>query len=404
MNFELESAILGSLLSEPNLMQRVVVSDQCFLDECNRFIFNLLRKQYNDFKTIDMVGLVENYKNEFNEKFTASNIILKLTEFMEEAVVATNFDYYQESLFSRYVENEIMKSINKFQSHKITKDELLDDIHKFESMSIKTDNNRLSAEEIFKLINSKNNRINFRFKKLCDAADIQEHDLPIIAARTGIGKSGFCLNLLEDLSSRYNCIYFNMEMAEKQLYQRLISINTGIAMKYLTDIQTDYQQEKVKTGCTNIGKKKIKVFNRAYTISNIRRIIINESKNEHTIVFIDHVGLIIQQKNTSIYESLTSIVKELIQISLNYNCTIFLVSQLNRSADDDSIPKMSELKDTGELEQSASSVIILHDENHSKNMSKDKIEMTFIVGKNRQGRTGMTKYLYNKENQRFDEE
>ena len=194
-----------------------------------------------------------------------------------------------------------------------------------------------------------------------------------------------------------------MEIAEKQLYQRLVSINSGISMKYLENPATDFQRTKIKETCQKIANKKIKVFNQAQTIAHLRRIIINESKQSHTVVFIDHVGLIIPQKNTSIYENITAITKELRQISLNYNCTIVLVSQLNRNADSNSIPKLSDLRDSGELEQSATTVILMHDENQEKNISKSEIELTFFIAKNRNGSLGRTSYLYNKENQRFYE-
>lgn len=403
MNTDLESNVIGALLLNPDLMKKTVITEEHFLDETNRFIFRLLKRQYFDYGTISVVGLVENYKSEFKGKYSASNIMLKITEISSEVPISNNFDYYQESLFSKFVENKILQVINEFNSEKITKEELFDSIHKFESMGIRTEKNRYSAKEIFEVINSQNKSIRFRFTKISDIANIQEHDLVIIAARTGIGKSGFCLNLLEDISSKYNCVYFNMEISEKQLYQRLVSINSGIAMRELDDIKTGYQRGCILKSCQKLSDKKIKIFNQAQSISNIRRIIINESKTEHTIVFIDHVGLIVPQKNMSIYENITAITKELRQISLNYNCTIFLVSQLNRSADDDSLPKISELKDSGELEQSATTVIMLHDENYRNNISKSEVELTFVIGKNRNGSLGKTKYLYNKLNQRFDE-
>lgn len=403
MNLELEENVIGSLLLKPDLMKSIVIPDDCFLDDLNRFIFRLLKKQYEDYGTINSVGLLENYKKYFNEKFNANIVISKITSIMADVPITTNFDYYQKSLFSQYVEHKILNAIRKFNEEKITKEELFDLIHKYESMGIDTQDHHYSSKEIFSLINSQNKGIKFRFNKLSDVANIQEHDLVIIAARTGIGKSGFCLNLLEDISDRYNCIYFNMEIAEKQLYRRLVSINSKIPMSYMDNIETKHHKEYILESCNKIAEKKIKVFNQAQTVSNIRRIIINESKLEHTVVFIDHVGLIIPQKNTSIYENITAITKELRQISLNYNCTIILVSQLNRSADDDSVPKLSELKDSGELEQSATTVIMLHDENYGNNISKSKIELSFFVAKNRNGSLGKTKYLYNKENQRFDE-
>lgn len=403
MNLELEENVIGTLILNPKLMKSVVIPDNCFLDKTNRFIFRLLKKQFSEYGTIDISGLAINYKKYFTEEYSFDQISMRMVETMNTLSIASNFDYYQKSLFSQYVEYQMLNAIKQFNESKISKEELFDLIHKYESMSIDTQDHHYSSKEIFSLINSQNKGIKFRFNKLSDVANIQEHDLVIIAARTGIGKSGFCLNLLEDISDRYNCIYFNMEIAEKQLYQRLVSINSKIPMSQLDNIQTKHQENFIYESCKKIENKKIKVFNQAQTVSNIRRIIINESKLEHTVVFIDHVGLIIPQKNTSIYENITAITKELRQISLNYNCTIILVSQLNRSADDDSVPKLSELKDSGELEQSATTVIMLHDENYGNNISKSKIELSFFVAKNRNGSLGKTKYLYNKENQRFDE-
>ncbi len=403
MNYDLEENLLGALLLNPDLMKDIVITDNCFLDQTNRFIFNLLKLQYSDIGTINLVGISENYKKHFNEKYTQNRIFEKITSIMSETTIPANFDYYQKSLYSRYIENEILNAIKQFNDSKITKEELFDFIHKYESASIETKENHYTSQQIFTLINSQNKGIEFRFKKLSNVANIQEHDLVVLAARTGIGKSGFCLNLLEDISDRYNCIYFNMEIAEKQLYQRLVSINSGISMKYLENPVTDFQSSKIKESCQTIANKKIKVFNQAQTIAHLRRIIINESKQSHTVVFIDHVGLIIPQKNTSIYENITAITKELRQISLNYNCTIILVSQLNRNADSSSIPKLSDLRDSGELEQSATTVILMHDENQDKNISKNQIELTFLIAKNRNGSLGKTSYLYNKENQRFDE-
>lgn len=403
MNFELEEYVIGALILKPELVKSVVIPDNCFLDKTNRFMFKLLKKQFEEYGTIDISGLPVNYKTFFTEEYPINDILTKLTLALESVPTTSNFDYYQKSLFSRYVEFQILNAIKEFNETKISKEELFNLIHKFESLAIDTQDHHYSSKEIFSLINSQNKGIKFRFNKLSDVANIQEHDLVIIAARTGIGKSGFCLNLLEDISDRYNCIYFNMEIAEKQLYQRLVSINSKIPMSQMDDIKTEHQKNAIFESCQRISEKKIKVFNQAQTVSNIRRIIINESKLEHTVVFIDHVGLIIPQKNTSIYENITAITKELRQISLNYNCTIILVSQLNRSADDDSVPKLSELKDSGELEQSATTVIMLHDENYGNNISHSKIELSFFVAKNRNGSLGKTKYLYNKENQRFDE-
>ncbi len=403
MTDELEEQILGNLVLKPEFMKRICIDDDYFLDITNRFIFQIFKRQYRDSNTIDILGIAQNYKHLFNERFKCSDIIKKLSSYVSECFLFTDFDYYQQLLLSRYVESKILESINKFQKQKISKDELINEIHKLESLTIKTPSNKLNQDEIFEMINSQKKQINIRFKTLSNLLKVKEHDFIIIAARTGIGKSGFCLNLMEELSSRYNCLYFNMEMSERSIYQRLVAINTKIPMSFHDNPETDYQLEAIKKGCKNIAVKNIKIFNQVPTVQNIKQKVMTESKAEHTIVFIDHVGLIRSIEKGTTYEKLTSIVKELRQISLDYDCTIFLVSQLRRNEDSKKRPNISDLRDSGELEQSATAVLLLHDENHENNKSKYEIEMEVIVGKNRDGQLGITKLKYNKKNQRYDE-
>lgn len=407
MDYQIEEDFIGNILYHPDSIKQIVIPDECFLEPINRFIFKLLKQQYADSQTINISVLTQNYKHLFNEKFDAQTIIPKLTSILSNSLPIDNLDYYQETLFSRYIENNILNSIEQFKNQQISQEELFSNIHKYENLNINTSEHKLSGNEIFSLINSTNKNIPFRFNGLSTVSNIQEHDLVVIGARTGIGKSGFVLNLLEDMSDRYNCILFNMEMAEKQVYQRLVAINTGIPMKYHCEPETTYQEEKIKEGCNNISKKRIKVINQGQTIASIRRKIIAETKQEHTLVFIDYVGLIGSNEKNN-YERVTSIVKELRQISLNYNCTIFLVSQLNRNIENNTskekqIPKISDLKESGELEQSATTVLLLYDENHEKNVGKKEIEVSVIIGKNRNGKLGIAKLKYNKENQRYDE-
>lgn len=401
---DLEDEILGLLLLNPDFMKQCVISDELFLNGTNKFIFNLFKQQYSDSKTISIVGLAENYKHVFNDNFKINEIISKLSELMSEVIPVNNFSYYQETLLARYIQNKILHVVDLYKNEKISTEEMLDQIHKFESMSIKTEAGKKSAEEIFKLINSKNKSIKFRLKKLSNYVDVKEQDLVVIGARPSVGKTAFMLNLFEDLSKKYNCIFFSMEMSEIQIYRRLVSINTAIPIKCLNMIETDYQREAIESGCKNISNNNLKVYFGGQTIRTLKRTIANESKNGHVIAFIDYAGLIGgKNSNQSIYEHLTSVLKELRRVTLDFDCTIFLAAQLNRNADDKKEPKLSELKETGELEQSATEVIFLHNENFENTQSLKEIELSIIIAKNRDGKTGKTKLKYNRENQRFEE-
>lgn len=406
MKENIEEAVLGCLLIKPDLGKSVIISQEHFLNPENKKMFEIFIRQYGEYKTISPVGILENYKTMFKDSKEIDNFLLLTTDLMSQNIFPYQFDYYQKTLFRKYLDNKLSYEILKFQKDEITQEELLNSIHEIERETIKDTDTNLTAEEIYKLISMQNKRINFGFQRLTKYANIQEHDLVVIAARPGIGKTGFAVNLIENLSNTYNTILFNMEMTEQQVYRRLVAINSNIPISYHENPATEHQKQQLIASCKNISNKKIKVITGGQTIRTIKSRIIKESSKEHTIVFVDYIGLIRDVvKNRSSYERVTEIVKELRQISLDYNCTIFCLAQINRNSEreKDKRPKISDLKESGELEQSATTVLMLHNEGYYKNVQRDKEELEIIIGKNRNGVTGIVEFYYNPSNQKFEE-
>lgn len=261
----------------------------------------------------------------------------------------------------------------------------------------------LSEEEIYHIITKQDKQIKFRLNTLSSLIKLTEHDFVVIGARPGVGKTGFALNLLEDISNRYKCLYFNMEMSEQQILRRLVSINSKVPMSNLINPVTKYQSGLIKESVKNISNKNLKIFTGIQTTNSIKQTIIRESKQEHVVCFIDYIGLISGMNNKTQYERITSIVKELRQISMNFDCTIIGLAQVNRNAEKENAPTLKDLKDSGELEQSAVSVMLLHNENANKEVEKRIEELEVIVAKNRNGRTGAIEVEYDQFNQQINE-
>lgn len=397
-----EKLIISCLVQKPELFKELVITEEHLLTDKAKLILKLFKIQYDQLKTIDMHLLDYSPINLSDSQ--KSDILNYLVDALDELVTFSNFAYYQEQVFKDYISRLILNEIKKFENKKITEEDLLNNIQDIGNKSLNVVENQKTEKDVYDLISSKNKNINFRFSNLSKASNIQEHDLVVIAARPGIGKTGFALNLIENLSDNYKCLYFNMEMSEKQVYQRLVGINTNIDMKYYDTPQTEHQLNKIKEGCKNIAKKKIVCYTGSQTTKSIKQKIIKNSKEEHTLVFVDYVGLIRGDSKKSSYERTTEIVKELRQISLDYNCTIFLIAQINRNSekDKDKRPKISDLKETGELEQSATTVIMLHNDNYYKGINNDEEPIQMIIGKNRNGTTGITELIYNKTSQKFE--
>lgn len=210
------------------------------------------------------------------------------------------------------------------------------------------------------------------FPKLETCLKMKEHDLMIIYASTGGGKTALALNILSELSKHYPCIYFNMEMAEQDMYERLVSIQSGVPMrdlenyKYMTDKEL---KNRIDEAMKEIGdKKRITILTGGKSIQAIQATINKLDPKEHTIVFIDHVGLITGMGRGSQYEKTTEIAKTLRNMSTTHNITMIALSQVSRQQNQqgntrnrENAPlELNRMKDSGELENSARQAVNIY--------------------------------------------
>lgn len=214
--------------------------------------------------------------------------------------------------------------------------------------------------------------LGLEFPKLETCLKMKEHDLMIIYASTGGGKTALALNILSELSKHYPCIYFNMEMAEQDMYERLVSIQSGVPMrdlenyKYMTDKEL---KNRIDEAMKEIGdKKRITILTGGKSIQAIQATINKLDPKEHTIVFIDHVGLITGMGRGSQYEKITELAKTLRNMSTTHNITMIALSQVSRQQNQqgntrnrENAPlELNRMKDSGELENSARQAVNIY--------------------------------------------
>lgn len=210
------------------------------------------------------------------------------------------------------------------------------------------------------------------FPTLESYLNMKQKDFMLIYASTGGGKTALALNLLSNLSKHYPCIYFNMEMAEQTMYERLVSIQSGVPMKtlerykYITDKEL---KNRIDEAMKEIGEhKRITMLTGGKSIQAIQTTINKLDPKEHTIVFIDHVGLITGVRGSSQYEKITELAKTLRNMTMAHNITMIALSQVSRqqnqqgntrNRENEPLP-LSRLKDSGELENSARQAVNIY--------------------------------------------
>lgn len=377
--------LIGMFLVKPQLLDLTILKPSYF-DKKHRDIFTAIKKSYKENKTIILEDIL-----------AVKGIDVDLVIACSTSTATTAlFEQYQDYAVKEYKKKALLATAKKLQNDEITIDEFYKDTNNFASLGSYS-STRLTKELLKGSITKHKNNIKFtRFTILEKKLNLKENDFVILAGATGVGKSGIAINLLDDLSHNYPCVYFNFEMVEEELYQRLISINSKLNQKMLESYETLPQKNMnvVNNAIDDISKRHIDIINHSSTLDKLRSFIMSYKSDKHFIVFVDHVGLIgVRAKNS--YEKMTEVAKELRKMSLDNNCTIIGLCQLNREATKNAKqPNLSMLRDSGELEQSASKVIFVW-----KNEKDCAEDYYLVIEKNRSGPKSIIPIGYNKENQ-----
>lgn len=228
---------------------------------------------------------------------------------------------------------------------------------------------------------------------------LQGGNLYIIGARPGMGKSSLALQMACNAAKNDNRILFvSLEMTNKQLVTRLLSAQTGIRHTALRDCNCSEMELKE----IDLSVDKLKdlplylVDQAALTINDITLAV---EYNKPDILFIDYLGLIQPARHEDRRIEVDKISYALKSIAKYFNIPVVCLSQLRRGAigsDDSKCPSLSDLRDSGAIEQAADAVILIH-----RNRMDTK-ETELHIAKNRHGETGVINASWYGDNLRFD--
>ena len=406
-NYELEDAILACLLLKPSLVDELYINDVVFMNPLNRKMFVYFKDFYRKNKNLDLTLMVNNISSkESQAKFV--NYIAPLSDSIASTAAFYN---YQEQLQEKYKNNKISQVVQKYIEHQINKDELIDEINDIQSQNLTIVNiGKKTRKEILELIRKQNTFLQFdRFTKLTKELNFKTNTVNLIAARPSEGKSALALNLFLDLAKNYKCLYFNLEMTEVEVYERLVGIESTIPISDIRNPQTEYQDSKIIESVDRICSLNYQIINRSQNIKSIKSKIIKEQRDEHLIVFIDYVGYVQNKWGQSDKDRIGEVVREFNNITKDYNCTIFLVAQINRNGvkrvgEDKNPPPpiMEDLKDSGELEQTADTIMMIYDPYSVTSKSAEK-DIKILIPKARGAKRNVAIEIhYNKLNQRME--
>ena len=389
-NETLEYELLALIINYPELLERNILKKEYFFGQ-DQILFNAILTEYKKHKVL----LVENLS-----KYSGFNLEYYFqlqTDNLWNTNKEIKFEELQKGIIDKYKRRRFKEITDAYSGNY---EKTIQDLEKLLEINYQ-ENSYIKSEDVINSLFNEKRQLKLGYEEFDKDLNLSQNDLLIIGAGSGTGKTAFALNLLLKLCENYQCIYFNMEMSKDILYKRLIAIKTGISLKDLNNAKKLSSNDLRKISVASSDLENIILINGSINTPIVKKNILNIKTDKHIVVFLDHIGLI-KASGNSLYEKMTNVAKDLRTICLDCNCTIIGLCQLSRvSQKNNEIPKLQDLRDSGEIEQSARKVVLLYDE--EKDSTNENHNMKMIIAKNDDGNRVIKDFVFERYTQRFKE-
>ena len=389
-NETLEYELLALIINYPELLERNILKKEYFFGQ-DQILFNAILTEYKKHKVL-LVENLSKYKG-----FNLEYYFQLQTDNLWNTNKEIKFEELQKGIIDKYKRRRFKEITDTYSGNY---EKTIQDLEKLLEINYQ-ENSYIKSEDVMNSLFNERRQLKLGYEEFDKDLNLSQNDLLIIGAGSGTGKTAFALNLLLKLCEDYQCIYFNMEMSKDILYKRLIAIKTGISLKGLNNIRNLSSSDLERVSVASSDLENIILINGSINTPIVKKNILNIKTDKHIVVFLDHIGLI-KASGNSLYEKMTNVAKDLRTICLDCNCTIIGLCQLSRvSQKNNEIPKLQDLRDSGEIEQSARKVVLLYDE--EKDSTNENHNMKMIIAKNDDGNRVIKDFVFERYTQRFKE-
>lgn len=402
-----EQGIIGCLLIE-NCIDRIpYIKEGMFTDDLYRAIFIEYKYAYENNNEIDEIYLRWALEDKCPLE-TLNEVLLTCINGVSTSMEITT---YAKILYKQYQAREAEL---RLQNTPIKAQTAEEDIRKVidELESLITDKGEEShsmaeLSEMYKdsyFCEKANQGVKLGINSLDEMVGALEGgDVIVLGARPSVGKSALMVQIATNMVKQgFKVGFFNMEMQDKQIYERFISHLSGLgltrirrAIKY-----TDDEQERFDKANKTLKEdfKNLVISTGSKTMSEVRA----ECRNRgYDVIIIDYLQLITPESSYrgNRFAEVGEISRKIKGLAMELNVPIIALSQLNRVSEQKETkePTMGELRESGNVEQDASVIILMW------NLNEERTEKGIKVDKNRQGKVGTIKMEFDGAMMRFEE-
>ena len=424
-NLEAERAVLGAILLEPTLLPRAIelLVPEEFYKEAHRKIFAAMVHLFERGEPADVITVTETLRREGVFEDVGGHTLLATLQ--EEGTVATQFAAYTAIVREKALLREMIRVAREIveEGYEETDDvqALLD---RAEQMLFRISQRRFqrSAFPVREILAQAIQHIETLYHRKEDitglatgfaeldkrTSGLQRADFVIIAGRPSTGKTAFALNVAAHAAVEMGrpALIFSLEMSKEQLVQRLICAEARVdSQKVRSGFLQPPEWRRIIDAAGRLSEAPLFIDDTANLSVLEARAKARRIQAEHRLelVVIDYLQLMQgrwraenrQQEISEISRSLKALAKEL-------NVPVVALSQLSRAVEarGDALPRLSDLRESGALEQDADLIMFLARKESAPDAEAGTTDL--VIGKHRNGPTGRLELVFNAEYTRFD--
>ena len=433
-NREAEQSVLGSILIDAGCMSvavKYLTAENFFLPEHKEIFAAMMAMYDNKGTSIDSITVADALaKSGYSDSAGARNYIYQLAQMVPSTANIENYaEIVREQSYLRsliqishdVIENASASGADAKMIMETTEQKLYDMRKGKESNGPK-----LLKEVIINGVYDRLGKLNSdnrdEYKgiptgfNLLDKyiTGLNRSDLVLIGARPAMGKTSFALNLAHNLAvnAKKKVVFFSLEMTNEQLAERLLASQCAIdAKKFRTGVLTEDEWVRLGNAASALYETQLYLSDASsITVPEMKSIV--RRMRDVDCVIIDYLGLIsTAEKSENRVQEVTKITKNLKMMAKDLNIPVVCCAQLSRGTEGrgkSHRPQLSDLRESGSIEQDADIVMFLYREvyyagekldDEQVEVDKDKTEL--IIAKNRHGETGTIDLVFDSEYTRF---
>ena len=376
MNLHAERAVIGSILMDPDSIAKVSedLRAEMFENEVYRQTYAEAVKSYAIGDPINLVSLAPRLHV---ENFGDDDVYQELRDCFEYTVTSVEIVSYAKVLINEYKSREMYRLLNKFKAKPDDVDKQLGELMT-ELEALQQTGKHSKLKPFAEVVDEQE-------KELLDDALVllEPGDVMVIGARPAVGKSAFVTQIISTLSAEGKTgALYNLEMSEKQVYERMLSRISGIELKRVRKAKAYLSDERKRVELAN---KELREYNMYLHSGPVKP---SEIRSECKYLGLDYIVIDYLQLMQSDQwypnrvNEVGAISKAVKAIAMDLKVPIILLSQLNRTSETRTTkePELQDLRESGDIEQDASFVMFLW------NMDEDDVTRKGSkLAKNRQG-------------------